>query len=612
MGVILIGLLLLGAGVAWLARSAMSEIALSWLCAVLYGFAAFLAWIAYGGGALAQAVLLSPWIESGSLSTEIVLEPGATGLLFIALTLTLGALSQVMVHDLPVLAQKPKVRADGKARLSVIHGLFLAAALLFFAATDTVQMLGGLLLMAWFGSQLAGFDYRSQAAGRAAQRVLVPLLLAVLVLALAAAALFAGRDGAGFEILFAEPLTGETSAFGRAALLGSVASLAILLSAAILLGLLFAHVWLAETALTPTPAMPLLPIVCALAAYWLIDTHGTVLTDAHRALLAALGTISAVVLAALAILQQEIRRSVALLAGSVGGIVALMLALGFADIALAHLLAQASCLALLLWGVSSIATRGDECDLWQLGGRKAAFRTHYGAMLVGAAGLSGLGLPFPYDGAVLGLGGFASTGVLLSALHGTGYFTPVIAALVLTSFAIWRVIVMTFEGNPRSTLPEDIAEPSVTRGVLIAAGFLVVLTTLWVPDPASIAAPTWVSAVPLICFAAGLTLAAFFFVLRLGWAKALSRRLPAPGGALAAETLVGALIKRPAGWAGETLGHKLDASGLDALMLRLARSLHPSLTQLWARFNAGRTAPYAITALVGLVLLSTILAMVGA
>ncbi|MEL6913265.1 MAG: hypothetical protein AAFP13_02065 [Pseudomonadota bacterium] len=612
MGLMLLGLLLLGSGLAWFTRGAMSELAIAWTCAALYGCAALIAWIAHLTGGLTSAVLMSPWIESGTLSTELALEPGTNGLLFVALSLTLGTAAQVMVHDLPLTAGKSKAKPNEKARLSLLHGLLMSATVVFFTASGTVQALAALFFLAWFSAQLAGFDHRSQGAGRAMQRVLVVLVAGTCALAIGAAALFAARDGARFDVLFAEPLAGETTLFGQAVALEALTGGAVVIAAATLLGLYIAHIWHAESALTPAPTAALAPLVLALAGLWLLDVQGAGLGEGHRTFLGVFGAASAIALGVLSVLQQDIRRAAALLVGAAGGLVAVSVALDEIGLATAHLMAQGVCLALLLWGVSSLVARGGECDLWQLGGRKAAFGSHYGALIVGAVGLSGLGLPFPYEGLLIGLGGFASASALLTVTHGTAFFVPVVIALILTSFAVWRVVVMAFAGAPRSPVPEGVSEPPVTRSVLGVAALLVILSALWVPMQPVPESASWITTVPVICSAIGLALAALLFAMRPGWAKALARIIPDTGGALAEERLIGGYVARPLAWAGRTLGHRLDGAGLDALMTRLARALFPALTQAWSRLSGGRTTPYALTAIVGLVLLSTILAMVGA
>ncbi|MEO0678638.1 MAG: hypothetical protein AAFZ02_13910, partial [Pseudomonadota bacterium] len=490
------------------------------------------------------------------------------------------------------------------ARLSVLISLFFAAATLFALSAGVIQSVGALALIAWIAAQFPGLDYRNQGTGRSIQRVFVPLFLGVMALLIAAAGLFDLRDAVRFEVVFA----GDTRTV--------LVAIAVAVFGWAMMGQVLFHIWLLHGVVAPGPSLPLLLLGVPLLGLSGLSVFEAQLPGVAPWLTSAAG-VSAFLLAVFACFQSDILRVVACIVGAVSGLALLAISLGGSGVAMALFLTQSLGLALLLWGAARVVrANGGDGDLAHMGGRKTALPVTYFTMLIGAAGVSGLGLPVAYAGAPLGLGGFEAMGVLLTLAANAGALWIVLITLFFTALAVWRAMLLCFQGDARKALPsESIVEERATRWVLSALALLVILAPARI-TPEAVAVPAPFLAAPALIFAASLIVAAALFVWRLDGTGKLTRGLGAPGETLSQggqiDKLASTLVIAPGPWFGRTLGHTLDAALLDALMTRLARALLPPLAGWWHRLGSGRAAPYALTALVGVVLLSTIVAMVGA
>ncbi|MEO1705826.1 MAG: hypothetical protein AAFR50_10895, partial [Pseudomonadota bacterium] len=202
MALMILILPLIAAAFGFFGRSVMTETAIIWVSTVLMALTTGLAWVAWRTG-VEPVILLSPWIESATLSSELALEAAGLGPLIVALLASLATLSQLLLLDMPLTKSKKRVPNEDRARLSVLISLFFAASTLFALSAGVIQSVGALTLIAWIAAQFPGLDYRNQGTGRSMQRVFVPLILGVMALLIAAAGLFELRDAVRFEVVFA-------------------------------------------------------------------------------------------------------------------------------------------------------------------------------------------------------------------------------------------------------------------------------------------------------------------------------------------------------------------------------------------------------------------------
>jgi NADH-quinone oxidoreductase subunit L len=93
-------------------------------------------------------------------------------------------------------------------------------------------------------------------------------------------------------------------------------------------------------------------------------------------------------------------------------------------------------------------------DLRNYGGLRSKFPITFWAMMIGTLAITGVGIPLTYDlvGLPIGFAGFASKDAIVesafAAGSGFGFWALVIAAL-MTSFYSWRLMFLTFWGEPR-------------------------------------------------------------------------------------------------------------------------------------------------------------------
>jgi len=119
--------------------------------------------------------------------------------------------------------------------------------------------------------------------------------------------------------------------------------------------------------------------------------------------------------------------------------------------AIFHLMTHAFFKALLFLASGSVihALEGEQ-DMRRMGGLGPKIRITYWLMMVGSLALAGIGIPF-----VFGFAGFYSKDIILesafAAHSGPGAFAfwLGIAAAAMTAFYSWRLLFMTFSGQPR-------------------------------------------------------------------------------------------------------------------------------------------------------------------
>ncbi|MEO1798080.1 MAG: hypothetical protein AAFR53_13860, partial [Pseudomonadota bacterium] len=101
MALMILILPLIAAAFGFFGRSVMTETAIIWVSTVLMALTTGLAWVAWRTG-VEPVILLSPWIESATLSSELALEAAGLGPLIVALLASLATLSQLLLLDMPL------------------------------------------------------------------------------------------------------------------------------------------------------------------------------------------------------------------------------------------------------------------------------------------------------------------------------------------------------------------------------------------------------------------------------------------------------------------------------------------------------------------------------
>jgi len=243
------------------------------------------------------------------------------------------------------------------------------------------------------------------------------------------------------------------------------------------------HTWLPDAMEGPTPVSALIHAATMVAAgvYLVARMYGFyVLSPTALSIIALVGGFTAFFAATMALVKQELKQVLAYSTISQYGYMMLALGGGGYVAAVFHLTTHAIFKALLFLGAGSviIAMHHKE-NMWEMGGLRSEMRVTYLTFLAGSLALAGI---FPFAGfwskdevlfetLVHGLGG---SPVLLVA-YGFGAL-----AVVLTGFYTFRMVFLTFHGEPRTDLAADpepvrwnVKFPLAVLGVLsVVAGFL--------------------------------------------------------------------------------------------------------------------------------------------
>ncbi|MEL6206361.1 MAG: proton-conducting transporter membrane subunit, partial [Pseudomonadota bacterium] len=168
-----------------------------------------------------------------------------------------------------------------------------------------------------------------------------------------------------------------------------------------------------------------------------------------------IGASTAFFAATVGLVQNDIKRVIAYSTCSQLGYMFVAAGVGMYSAAMFHLFTHAFFKAMLFLGAGSIIHgMHHEQDMRNYGGLKDKFPRTFWAMMIGTLAITGVGIPFTYDliGLPIGFAGFVSKdAVIESAFAGGsmyGFWLLVIAAL-MTSFYSWRLIFLTFYGEPR-------------------------------------------------------------------------------------------------------------------------------------------------------------------
>jgi NADH-quinone oxidoreductase subunit L len=197
------------------------------------------------------------------------------------------------------------------------------------------------------------------------------------------------------------------------------------------------------------------------------------------AVIAFVGGFTALFAATMALVKTEIKQVLAYSTISQYGYMMLALGAGGYVAATFHLMTHAFFKALLFLGAGAviIAMHHGE-DMWEMGGLQKKMPVTYWTFLAGSLALAGI---FPFAGF------WSKDEVLYEALvHGLndplllGAYAMGLAAVFVTGFYTFRMVVLTFHGKPRSDVARDphgvgwnVKFPLVVLGALaVVTGFL--------------------------------------------------------------------------------------------------------------------------------------------
>ena len=214
------------------------------------------------------------------------------------------------------------------------------------------------------------------------------------------------------------------------------------------------HTWLPDAMEGPTPVSALIHAATMVTAGVFLVVRCSPLFEYSQTalnLVTIVGMITAIFAASVALVQNDIKKIVAYSTCSQLGYMFFAAGVGAYHVAMFHLFTHAFFKALLFLGAGSVIhAMHHEQDMRNYGGLRKKIPYTFWAMMIGTLAITGVGIPLTH----VGFAGFLSKdAVIESAWAGTNagfaFWTLVIAAL-LTSFYSWRLMLMTFFGQPKS------------------------------------------------------------------------------------------------------------------------------------------------------------------
>jgi NADH-quinone oxidoreductase subunit L len=187
-----------------------------------------------------------------------------------------------------------------------------------------------------------------------------------------------------------------------------------------------------------------------------------------------IGAATAFFAASVGLVQNDIKRVIAYSTCSQLGYMFVAAGLGAYSVAMFHLLTHAFFKAMLFLGAGSVIhAMHHEQDMRNYGGLRKKIPYTFGAMMIGTLAITGVGIPLTH----IGFAGFISKDAIIESAYGAGSdfsFWILITAACFTSFYSWRLMFLTFYGNPRGDIKKyDHVHESPTT-MLIPLGVLAI------------------------------------------------------------------------------------------------------------------------------------------
>lgn len=430
--------------------------------------AAVLSWIAFftvgfGHGEVFTVPVLR-WIQSGGIDASWALRIDTLTVVMLVVVNTVSAL--VHIYSIGYMHHDPN-----RPRFFAYLSLFTFAMLMLVTADNLIQMFFG-----WEGVGLAsylliGFWYKKPSANAAAIKAFVVNRVGDFGFALGIFGVFVLFGSVNLSTVFANAasfLPAEGAPAGAAVLtfLGHALDKQTALTVVCLLLFMGAmgksaqvplHTWLPDAMEGPTPVSALIHAATMVTAgVFMLARLSPLFELSHSALTVVtfIGAFTAFFAATVGLVQNDIKRVIAYSTCSQLGYMFVALGVGAYGAAIFHLFTHAFFKALLFLGSGSVIHAvSDEQDMRKMGGLRKLIPTTYWMMIIGTLALTGVGIP----ATVIGTAGFFSKDAIIAtsfashnAVAGFAFILLVVAAC-FTSFYSWRLIFMTFHGEPRAS-----------------------------------------------------------------------------------------------------------------------------------------------------------------
>ena len=375
------------------------------------------------------------WFEAGDVTIRLGMTVDELAVVMLGLVTSVALV--VQVYSLGYMRGDPRF-----GWYFAVHSLFAASMLGLVLANNFLVFYVTWELVGLCSYLLIGFWYERRPAAEAAKKAFITTRFGDVALLIGILVLFKATGTFEMTSIFNMASAGEISATTL-----NLSATLIFIGAAGKSAQVPFHVWLPDAMEGPTPVSALIHAATMVAAgVYLVARASPLFIAAPGALdlVAFIGLSTAFIGAALALVQNDIKKLLAYSTISQLGFMMLALgSLGFTA-GIFHLIAHGFFKALLFLGAGNIIqSLHENQDLREMGGLRRRMPLTFVMFLVAGAALAGL---FPLSGF------FSKDEVLASVLdhRGSLWFTAGLIAAGMTALYISRLIFMAFFGAPRS------------------------------------------------------------------------------------------------------------------------------------------------------------------
>lgn len=409
-------------------------------------------------------VHLMDWITAGDFTAEWAIRIDRLTLIMLIVVTTVSAL--VHLYSMGYMAHDDNWTEDEpyKARFFAYLSFFTFTMLALVTADNLLQMFFG-----WEGVGLAsylliGFYYKKPSALDAQMKAFIVNRVGDFGFLLGIFGLWWLTGSIRFDEIFAQVPTLATTevpflwtSWNAANLLGVLLFIGAMGKSA-QLGL---HTWLPDAMEGPTPVSALIHAATMVTAgVFLVCRMSPLYEFAPEAkqFIVLIGSATAFFAATVGLVQNDIKRVIAYSTCSQLGYMFVAAGVGVYSVAMFHLFTHAFFKAMLFLGAGSVIhAMHHEQDLRNYGGLRKKIPYTFYAMLVGTLAITGVGIPLT----TIGFAGFLSKDAVIESAYASGNayaFWLLVIAACFTSFYSWRLMFLTFWGEPR---PQKVWDPAI-------------------------------------------------------------------------------------------------------------------------------------------------------
>ena len=420
-------------------------------------FACFVSWFLFleFDGEL-RIIKIFKWMSSGSLEAFWAIRFDRLTAVMLIVVTTVSAL--VHLYSVGYMDHDPNWGESEtyKPRFFAYLSFFTFAMLMLVTSDNLLQMFFGWEGVGVASYLLIGFYYKKPTANAAAIKAFVVNRVGDFGFALGIFGIFFLTGSIQFSDIF---YSAQSLSLMEIRFLWADWNAANLLAFLLFVGAmgksaqLFLHTWLPDAMEGPTPVSALIHAATMVTAgVFLVCRMSPVMEFAPDAMafVTFIGATTAFFAASIGLVQNDIKRVIAYSTCSQLGYMFVAAGSGVYSVAMFHLFTHAFFKALLFLGAGSVIhAMHHEQDMRNYGGLRKKIPYTFAAMMIGTLAITGVGIPLTH----YGFAGFLSKDAIIesayaASLGGYSFWMLVLSAL-FTSFYSWRLIFMTFYGDPR-------------------------------------------------------------------------------------------------------------------------------------------------------------------